>query len=216
MDQDLERVRSALMQLQQSPHRLRVFGSESHGFRLNPPLTGREVQQFEYAHDVVLPVDYRAFLIQVANGGAGPYHGLFKLGEMDDSHGHARWRENEGLIGTLSKPFPHSEPWNDLNGLPDEDGDETAWKAFDARYRSAENVNGAIPICHRGCALRQWLVVTGPEAGHVWCDDRADYKGLYPLLQHDQKRVTFLSWYRTWLDDVLRQLQAADRSHRKA
>jgi hypothetical protein len=26
-------------------------------------------------------------------------------------------------------------------------------------------------------------VVTGPEAGNVWCDDRADWKGLFPLLR---------------------------------
>jgi hypothetical protein len=211
MNSDLDRIRPALRQLQNSKSKPRASGIESHGFRLNPPLTEREVQQFECSHNVLLPADYRFFLLQVGNGGAGPYHGLFKLGEMDEGRGHVRWREDEGLIGTLSAPFPHVEPWNDLNGMPDEDGDDADWSAFDARYWSAENVNGAIPICHRGCALRQWLVLTGPETGSIWCDDRADYKGFYPLQQHDRKRVTFLDWYRTWLDDALRQLQESDR-----
>jgi hypothetical protein len=64
---------------------------------------------------------------------------------------------------------------------------------------------GAIPICHLGCALRQWLVITGPEAGNVWCDDRADRGGLYPLQQGRLKRVSFLKWYRSWLNGALRK-----------
>ncbi len=67
-------------------------------------------------------------------------------------------------------------------------------------------MNGAIPICHLGCALRQWLVVTGPEAGNIWCDYRADRRGIYPLSAPGKERVTFYQWYRDWLDDVLKAL----------
>jgi hypothetical protein len=42
--------------------------------------------------------------------------------------------------------------------------------------------------CHRGGALRLWLVVSGGEAGNVWCDDRADYMGITPILWHDGRR----------------------------
>jgi hypothetical protein len=63
-------------------------------------------------------------------------------------------------------------------------------------------VNGAIPVCHIGCALRRWLVVTGPERGHIWCDDRADQRGLYPLRLHGADRVTFIDWYLDWLRDA--------------
>jgi hypothetical protein len=40
-----------------------------------------------------------------------------------------------------------------------------------------------------------------------WCDDRANYGGLYPLHEDKLKRVSFLRWYRSWLDDALDTLR---------
>src|SRR6266404_2538792 len=74
------------------------------------------------------------------------------------------------------------------------------------RYWNSENVNGAIPICHKGCAYRDWLVVSGPEAGHVWHDARADQAGLYPVAIATKKRGTFLDWYMHWLHGALAML----------
>jgi hypothetical protein len=71
-------------------------------------------------------------------------------------------------------------------------------------------MNGAIPIAELGCALSEWLVVTGPEAGHVWCDFRADYRGIRPLALGTLERVTFLQWYGHWLDGALASLAAGD------
>lgn len=64
-------------------------------------------------------------------------------------------------------------------------------------------MNGAIPICHRGCGLRVWLVVTGVEAGNIWFDDRVERAGLYPLTVAGRERAISLQWYRALLDDVL-------------
>ncbi len=41
-------------------------------------------------------------------------------------------------------------------------------------------LDGAIPLATEGCALHEWLVVSGPEAGTVWRDARADFAGLHP------------------------------------
>jgi hypothetical protein len=214
--EDLRLLREAAVPLD-------IFGARAHNFQTHPPLSEEAVRQFEAEHRVSLPPEYRGFLIHVGNGGAGPAYGLFKLGEMDDGWGHAPWNEGGGFIGVLSQPFPHTEPWNDLSGEPEDDEareDDPAWEeeyqrqmdAFEAVYWSPANVNGAIPICHLGCACRQWLVVTGLEAGHVWCDDRTDHGGLYPLQKSGLKRLTFLQWYRSWLDEALRKLQAAGNS----
>jgi hypothetical protein len=135
---------------------------------------------------------------------------------MDDGFGFQIWKENDGFVGTLSQPFPHTERWNDLTGYPRYDDEQAVEKGyedkyelllnkFDERYWSAEQVHGAIPICHRGCALRNWLVVTGPEAGHIWCDDRADLNGLYPFQQDGLARVTFIEWYSRWLQQAFLQ-----------
>jgi hypothetical protein len=54
--------------------------------------------------------------------------------------------------------------------------------------------------------LSQWLVVTGPEAGHVWCDYRSDYRGILPLSIRGQERVGFLRWYSAWLEEAVAKL----------
>ena len=189
-----------------------IFGANEHKYIVNPPLSEAVVIEFEAKHAIQLPQDYRCFLIEVGNGGAGPYYGVFRLGQMDHGRGHSGWSENDGFVGDLSRPFPHTEAWNDLTGAPEsENYDAEAYEkqltAFEESYLSSANVNGAIPICHLGCALRQWLIVTGPEAGHVWCDERADYKGLFPLMKKTGERVTFYRWYRDWVDEALRLQQ---------
>lgn len=185
-----------------------VFGAASHGFHLSPVLTESEVAAFERQHGVALPQDYRLFLMMVGGGGAGPYHGLFRFGETDDGFDFRAWRACDGFVGTPGTPFPHTAAWNDLDGLPceslagtDEGEYSRQMEKFEERYYRA--IDGAIPICHLGCALRQWLVVTGPEAGHVWLDSRSDFEGLSPVLDDGVSRTTFYVWYRTWLDKAL-------------
>ncbi len=187
-----------------------VFGENGHDYELNPTLCEQELTECEAVHGILLPADYRQFLLRVGNGGAGPYYGLFPFGEMDDGFELGPWGD---FIGQLSAQFPHSDAWNDLTGKPDNsepmDSDkyDELLDDFEKRYFHTSQVNGAIPICHLGCALRQWLVITGREAGNVWCDDRADYKGLYPLKSHNRRRTTFFEWYRDWLDEVLAKVQ---------
>ncbi|HZS07059.1 MAG TPA: SMI1/KNR4 family protein [Blastocatellia bacterium] len=216
MKLDFESIKTDLERLRSAKKRPNVFGAESHGFQLNPPLPESAVIKFEKRHNILLPADYRRFLIELGNGGAGPYYGLFKLGEMDDSFDHARWKENDGFVGDLSEPFPHTAPWNDLTGEPecDEENEEEydrQWNIFEKRYWNAANVDGAIPVCHLGCAYRQWLVITGPEAGNIWCDDRTDLKGLHPLSAKGKRRVTFYEWYRGWLDEAIQKLDIRKR-----
>ena|SRR3569832_615648 len=132
------------------------------------------------------------------------------MGEMDHGFELGPWRD---FVGQLSVQFPHSDAWNDLTGEPIEspvmalEEYDKQLEAFEKRYFDTCQVDGAIPICHLGCALRQWLVITGDEAGNVWCDDRADHKGLRPLKSQNRKRVTFFEWYRDWLDEVVSKVQ---------
>src|SRR5260221_586174 len=42
------------------------------GFALNPALTEAEIQSYEQRHHIQLPEDYRLFLRDAGNGGAGP------------------------------------------------------------------------------------------------------------------------------------------------
>ena len=213
---DVPKVLSKLAELRELDRSLEVFGAEDHRYQVNPPLKEADVARFEGKHDVRLPEDYRTFLLEVGNGGAGPAYGVFPLGQMDDGWKLRRWKEGNGFIGDLSAPFPHTRRWNKLPKMPkvkDSHPDfERLLEERDRIYWSTDNVNGAIPICNLGCCLRHWLVITGREAGRIWVDERADEGGLFPLSTTAKRRYNFSEWYDKWLASSLRQ---ARRQHHR-
>ena len=94
-------------------------------------------------------------------------------------------------------------------GTP-EDVEDALNEAWDHRinsvYWTSSVVSGAIPISDMGCALRCWLVVNGACRGQVWADNRADYRGVEPMLDATGARHTFESWYVSWLEEALAEL----------
>jgi hypothetical protein len=205
MSADFDAIRRGLDVLRSAPIPEEDAGGQFHLYILNPPLTEDQVQVFESEHRIVLPSEYRAFLTQLGNGGAGPGYGLEKLGH---TLGGQPWSEFPGMVGELAVPFPYTAAWND----EPIDGSRPVEEQYrqQGEYWSSRRVTGAVPICEHGCQLRQRLIVTGPEQGNVWFDDRADWNGLYPDKTTDRERLTFLEWYRNWLDDCL--AKAARRS----
>jgi hypothetical protein len=127
------------------------------------------------------------------------------------------WRENDGFVGLLSKPFPHRDEWNNLQGMPpdelletDEQEYERQLDEFEKMYWNSSLVNGAIPICHAGCALRIWLVLSGEQGGRLWRDGRSDDTGLSPVQLADGSPATFSAWYIEWLETALKQALLVD------
>lgn len=83
------------------------------------------------------------------------------------------------------------------------------WDRIDQEhYWNPDLMRGAIPICHRGCALRQWLVLQGPLKGTIWDDDRVDRKGVKPLFDKQGRRTTFAVWYLSWLEEANTEARA--------
>ncbi len=190
---------------------LGIFGEEAHRYVLNSVLRADVLDRFEAEWDLTLPPDYREFLTTVGNGGAGPYYGLFKFHEMDSGWSHRRFSIPGDTVGNPGKPFPYTEAFVPENGRPDYDpdiededqADQDYQKRLDeheAKYWIA--MDGALPICHLGCASRQWLVVSGPERGNIWDDNTADYSGYKPLAGANGERCTFTDWYMQWLSEV--------------
>lgn len=201
-------LRESLRQLARA--KPKIFGAEEHGFKLNPPLNEIETAGFEAHHGVSLPPDYRHFITEIGNGGAGPYYGVFPLGYMDDAFDLAPWDNPNSIVGDVAAEFPYREPWNDLSGRPtdelanqNEQEYERQMNAFEERYFAPSIMNGAFPVCHMGCALRVWLVVTGEQRGRVWRDGRAEYSGLSPILLKDGPPADFSGWYMEWVEDAL-------------
>jgi hypothetical protein len=207
-DFDCVRIKKTVTSLQRL--KSQIFGADSHDFQFNPSLPETEVVAFERKYKISLPKDYRQFLTCIGNGGAGPFYGIFPLGKMDDNFGFKVWQENDGMVGILSEPFPHEDEWNDLSALPSEDlidGDISEYdrqmEVFDRIYWNNSLVNGAIPICHEGCAIRIWLVVAGPQAENLWEDLRSENGGLRPLRLSDGSLATFASWYDEWMNGCM-------------
>ena len=114
---DLNVVHSSLSRIAKDGSR--IFGGNSHGFRLNPCLSDSDLQKFEQSHAIKLPAEYSYFLRRVGNGGAGPYYGIFPLGLMDGTGSSLEvWNEEDGFIGKLSEPFPLTQSWNDITLQP--------------------------------------------------------------------------------------------------
>jgi hypothetical protein len=205
-----ESVRNAIEALRQRDAAFELFGALRHRYEFNPRLSELKVAEFEGRYGIRLPEAYRHFLLNVGDGGAGPSYGVFKLGKMDDDYGEKEWKEGQ-FVGSLRDCWPHRQAWNlpeEALTIPDGLSDEATEMAMDEvneRYWDVSLVAGALPICHHGCAYRDWLVVTGPEAGQVWSDERVDDKGLWPYERADGKRLTFAQWYLDWLDGALRR-----------
>jgi SMI1 / KNR4 family (SUKH-1) len=215
-------VRRRVTDLGRVPAAAEVFGSLGHRFELEPVLRPHELAELESQLNVALPADYREFLLNVGRGGAGPGYGVFPLRRTE-----GRWHwVGDGAeltdLTRLDEPFPVRGPDRAvLDALLAEEPEEEDYaeiEAFDAAYEAWDDRHtavlwdeartvGALCICHLGCALRQWLVASGPERGNVWSDDRADGEDLMPSAESgsrssrdDPDRLTFSRWYLAWLE----------------
>ncbi|WP_128433817.1 SMI1/KNR4 family protein [Streptomyces cyaneus] len=182
------------------------YGGTGHHFRLADPLSEASVVEAEAQWGVSLPAAYRAFLLEVGAGGAGPFYGLTTLSRTD-----AGWLWSDPGGGTVHErlrfPFPDVEDSVRAQAEherkepvePDFEGEA----AFDAAYRgwlgeyeklSDGFLSGAVCLSHEGCGYFHWLVVSGPQRGQVWLDERPGDGRFSPLGQ-----VGFADWYLDWV-----------------
>ncbi|MEU0562809.1 SMI1/KNR4 family protein [Dactylosporangium sp. NPDC006015] len=183
---------------------------------LEPPLTPAELAAVQHQLGVELPADYRRFLLHVGRGGAGPDGGLHPLEHDADGWSwrvHTDWDPND--LTTLAEPFPlRSSDWRTAEELLDDCPDwdtfsprndyEEAWQAWHDRHEATmynpRRTHGAFSIANDGAGTLRWLIVTGPERGHVWLDHRLDGRGMAPAWLPHHRRVTFGQWYLRWLE----------------
>ncbi|GAA2423414.1 SMI1/KNR4 family protein [Streptomyces glaucus] len=218
-DQRWAGVRERVEALAALPASSEVFGALGHRWALADPLGEDDLAELEAQLGVRLPEEYRTFLTQVGAGGAGPAYGVFPVRRV---WGRWRWEgDGAGLadLSALAEPFPEKGPAPELLDAllaerpEEEDYDEIedfddAVEEWDERWEAVlfapARTTGAIVICHAGCALREWLVVSGPHRGTVWSDPRADDADLSPLLDAEGRQVTFARWYTAWLEEAER------------
>ncbi|BDI18435.1 hypothetical protein ANSO36C_42370 [Nostoc cf. commune SO-36] len=126
-----------------------VFGSESHQYQFKPCLSNKDIQVFESRYNIILPGEYRNFLLEVGNGGAGPGYGLsVLLGiEYEDVIPEKLYQEKYEI---LSKPFPLTEAWNNLDLIVKNNTDLNANR--DA-YVDDKFIHGTLTMTNYGCGI---------------------------------------------------------------
>lgn len=159
---------------------------------INEAIPESEISKFESEHQIRLPADYRAFLTGMFDGGVGPQQ-IMPLAFWDSTHNAVYL---DSLENSLSKPFLLTKEWrSNYDDITDED---------DGSDNYHDVINGTIRLCHIGCGNFYFLVVNGPEYGNIWIDDRASNGEIVPLEDGvSGGRVTFGSWYMSWLNAEL-------------
>jgi len=156
---------------------------EAAGKRLRPPLTEAGLDLYERSRAVSLPAEYRAFVLQLGDGGDGPpFYGLAALGDLPaglTADEKVQWSDPTNM----AKPFPFTRAWVWEEGDISDEGthEQVAW--------------GTLYLGDDGCGMYWHLIVTGPDRGNVWqlCGE-----GIQPTAP----KRDFLRWYEDWLDGV--------------
>lgn len=203
MKEQIERIKAKFDRLKQLDKNFEVFGSEKHKYSFNKPKSEKELAEFEKRNGIKLPEDYKTFLIEIGNGGAGPYYGLEPIG--NGLYADLDYRDKSDT-NDLSKPFPHTQHWNlDFGEITDQNEDEY-FEQKDKEYFQNKWANGLLRISNFGCGVSMNLVVNGQEYGNIWVDDRCNEQGIYPNPYiENRERISFLDWYEHWIDIELKE-----------
>ena len=203
MIEQLDGIISKLDELKRLDADFHIFGSKSHEYSRNITKTEDDLVQFEKQNSIKLPEEYREFLKTVGNGGAGPKYGLEPI--ENGKFGDLEYRNDNFLI-ELSKPFPHTEPWNLDFGEIEHDNEDEYFELKEEEYFNEKWSYGLLRISNYGCGISANIVVNGKEHGNIWIDDRCNDMGIYPAkTEEDNNRLTFLNWYENWLDESIKE-----------
>lgn len=217
----IENIKSKLSKLKSIDKNHKVFGADTHLYKMNPPMKLKEVTAFQKEHSVQLPESYIQFITQIGDGGAGPFYGLNSLEDSIITYYDENDEAKTEYFG-LSQPFPHTEIWNIESELKDlyaeiEAAEEAKDEALSEKLHEkkwdmigAPNHDyGRINISDYGCGVQISLVVNGSEKGNIWTDDRTNDAGLYPSIElGNADKLNFLDWYELWLDNSLAEVNA--------
>jgi len=173
----------------------KIFGASKHKFQLNPVATTKQVIEFENKYNFSFPDEYRRFILEVGDGGAGPYYGIKKRFTHIGStlrHEEAKLYTKPCIYTEISK---NSENWKcDLLGRDFqriEDSDEFLYE------------NGLMSIFEVGCGEEGVIVMNGDYRGKICITDFGhtpyyyiEHQGFLDMYEHWQESI--LSKYKKW------------------
>ncbi|MCE9546246.1 MAG: SMI1/KNR4 family protein [Planctomycetia bacterium] len=202
-------TQSQIEMLRKADSTFRLFGAFTHQYQLGPRMSERDVAAAEAKYGITLPDDYRIFLIELGNGGAGPGYGLQRFGFEETavarnsaparlintltSEGHPvqytcsafddmYYDEMDRLRSNprvLAKPFPLVRPWKSDNETVSEDDGEYSRWRDDVWEPMFEH--GSFQLSDHGCGMKDKLIVSGEESGSIWKFDEQDGEWIVPF-----------------------------------
>jgi hypothetical protein len=205
---DLERLEAKLTVLRERFDKKDPrFRESGHGFVFAEKLSESDVRRVESEAELVLPAEYRAFLLRFGDGEVGP----------------ARYRRlRDGLHPTSGQPFPLTTPFlGCCSPAHQRLSEKEKWKAFHGLSREWDLIpkdHGVLSLCDYGCSMYGVLITNGPFCGKVWMlSGDAAYYGPFGGAEalHDEntpsewipgespRDYSFFEWYESWLDGWL-------------
>ncbi|MCU0355649.1 MAG: SMI1/KNR4 family protein [Cytophagales bacterium] len=199
-DEQIQRIKSKLLEAKKADKNLKAFGADSHKYDIKHPVTLADVRRFEEKFAISLPDCYKAFVLQVGNGGkgymnsaAGPYYGIYPLGKnvneliYDDTE---QYLKNDCIL----RPKMSDDDWKSLTKNTDEN-DEISDEDYEKEL--GKLFGGVLPIGSQGCTYLHGIVLNGPHKGRVVNLDMDRQKPQFAFEKN------FLDWYERWLDEVI-------------
>lgn len=208
----LDRLATKLGRLRDAHERAPKFFDVVGGFLTGPPMSEEQVGRIEGEYGLVLPREYRAFLLRFGDTGTGP--------------GNAFSRLKEALTPTSREPFPLAIPFLGCESprhqhLPQSERSED----YGRLLREWERIpldHGVLKLSDYGCAIHGVLILNGTFRGKLWIfSGDAAYYGPFGGAEalHDEeagewepteapKDYSFLEWYESWVDGQLKRFRA--------
>lgn len=184
---DLARLREKIDRLRAIDVEMQVpgarWGTSGHEYHLNPPPRERDLLEWELRHGLLLPAEYRAFLLRVGNGRVGPEYGLYPL---DLARDYPALRKPFGVtpakadsIAAARRAARASRNWRDVPKF------QEAW--YERGYHHLVDI---------GSGNSSVLVMNGPLRGEIWAE------GVWFVPHRDAggRPKGFFAWYEDWLD----------------
>ncbi len=193
LDAQLIRVGEKLIAAQKHDRLCKRFGSRSHGYRLGPKLPITQLSEFESEVGLAIPEDFRRFVVEVGNGGAGPAYGWPAFDPQEIIFRQPAWQ----ALFEIPKEGDDAEPSGYITlsnhgcGIFDflvVNGEErgNVWFSDDSCELH--------PVPGREFDSLRDLPTDGTSA-RVW-RQRLRNPG-------NTSRITFIDFFETWLDEVL-------------
>ncbi|MGH1542679.1 MAG: SMI1/KNR4 family protein [Arenicella sp.] len=197
------------------------FGVEGHDYELRPTINEKSLARLENKFDLTLPEDYRHFIKNIGNGGAGPSYGLYSI---------------EGAIMGRSSP-PYKYRGRDRRKL----ASQKFIRPDETKEGEWTDEEGVLILCQHGCGHDDFLVLNGKDRGTVWSyiewvghmlpklKEMPDSMYMNDIPQVDrpeaekkwvnqvlsatsEEAMTFSDWYLSWLEKPPHILPNAKRS----